>query len=78
MSYSWQLRPVRPGSSSILDGPLGLIELEKLLNVLHALSLTDCDKRTLAIVATSTGLAEFWCEPVEIEAEQKLISNNID
>lgn len=78
MSYSWQLRPVQAGSSSILDGPLGLIELERLLNILTALSLTDCDKRTLAIVATSTGLAEFWCEPVEIQAEQKFITDNSD
>lgn len=47
--------------------PLGMIGYEELYNILKALALTDCDKRTLGIVAEATGLGDYWPKPVEVE-----------
>lgn len=40
--------------------PLGMIRLDELQNIVQALALTDCDQRTLAIVARATGLGEYF------------------
>lgn len=45
--------------SLFTDEPIGMIRLVDLLNILNALALTDCDKRTLGIVARATNL-EAW------------------
>lgn len=46
----------------LIDEPIGVICLNDLLNILNALALTDCDQRTLAIVAKATNL-EPWLQP---------------
>lgn len=53
------------------DLPLGMIRLDELLNILRALALTDCDLRTLEIVATSTGLDKhLQSDPALIQLPQ--------
>lgn len=49
------------------DGPLGFIKNDRLLAILQALALTDCDRRTLGIVAQATGLGEWWREVERVE-----------
>lgn len=44
------------------DEPIGMIRLVDLRNILAALALTDCDRRTLGIVARATNL-EAWFGP---------------
>lgn len=40
-----------------------MIRADELLNILEGLALTDCDQRTLLIVARSTGLGEYFKLP---------------
>lgn len=53
MTTNWRTR---------IDEPLGLLQLDELLHILQALALTNCDPRTLAVVARATGLGEWWRE----------------
>lgn len=49
--------------------PIGMIRYDELLNILKALNLTDCDKRTLAIVAEATGLGDWWPRQNQVRVE---------
>lgn len=49
--------------------PMGMIRHDELLHILKALALTDCDNRTLGIVAEATGLGKYWPKPVRIAVE---------
>jgi len=46
------------------NAPIGMIQLDELLNLLTALEQTGgCDNRTLAIVARATGVGDYLKPP---------------
>lgn len=52
------------------DDPVGMISHKELLALLKALAMTDCDHRTLEIVAYAVGLEKWWTEPVRLAIEK--------
>lgn len=55
--------------------PIGMIRHDELLNILRALAMTDCDSRTLEIVAQATGLSKYFNQPpitVELPKQQSV------
>jgi hypothetical protein len=59
------------------EEPIKMMTGSELLHILRALALTNCDPRTLGIVAEATGLGDYWPKPVKVEVERPvyLLSN---
>lgn len=60
--------------------PLGMIRLDELANILNALALTDCDQRTLAVVARAVGVSKFLelpTRPIVVELPAKRLEASV-